>query len=281
MKHIYIIYNPNSTGDSQSNARQLQADLSKQSIDSELVGTERAGHAYQLAKDYSAADTMIVSSSGDGGFNEVVNGVLSSKHPDTVVGLLPSGSANDHYSARHRPGTVDRIISHDIATSDVLKITWGDEVRYAHSYIGLGLSADIGQQLTKHDLNPLLESWLVIRNLFRRRPVRLLIDGRKRRFDSYVCSVVPRMAKYLNLPDDNQRPDGQFTIIVSRTGSFARLIRHLLRLSVSSPEVPNASKINFTVLSKTNLQLDGEVVQLPAASSVTVQCLPGALKNII
>lgn len=281
MKHIYIIYNPNSTGDSQSNAHRLESELKRHHISSHLVSTEHAGHARQLARQYSGPDTMVVSSSGDGGFNEIINGVLTSQYPDTIVGLLPSGNANDHYSARHQPDLIDRIVAQDITRSDALKVSWGDQVHYAHSYAGLGISAEIGKQLSQYNLNPLVESWLVVRNLFRHRPVKIILDGRTKRYDSFVCSVISQMAKYLNFPDDAPRPNGQFAIIRTKSGSIKTLLRHFLHLTVGSPETLSAREINFTTTSPTSMQLDGEIVELPANSAVKIECLDGAIKSII
>jgi diacylglycerol kinase family enzyme len=54
----------------------------------ETVFTERAGHATELARD-ADADTVIVFS-GDGGFNEVLNGA----RPETVLGFVPGGGTS-------------------------------------------------------------------------------------------------------------------------------------------------------------------------------------------
>jgi diacylglycerol kinase family enzyme len=55
---------------------------------SETVFTERAGHATEIAR---AADTdAIVVFSGDGGFNEVLNGA----RPETVLGFVPGGGTS-------------------------------------------------------------------------------------------------------------------------------------------------------------------------------------------
>lgn len=52
------------------------------------VFTERAGHAAELARD---ADTdAVVVFSGDGGFNEVLNGA----RPETVLGFVPGGGTS-------------------------------------------------------------------------------------------------------------------------------------------------------------------------------------------
>jgi diacylglycerol kinase family enzyme len=57
---------------------------------SELVRTERPGHATELAADASGNVEALYVFSGDGGFNEVLNGLDRS----TPVGLIPGGGAS-------------------------------------------------------------------------------------------------------------------------------------------------------------------------------------------
>jgi diacylglycerol kinase family enzyme len=54
----------------------------------ETVFTERAGHAAELARD--AGTEAVVVYSGDGGFNEALNGV----GPDTILGFVPGGGTS-------------------------------------------------------------------------------------------------------------------------------------------------------------------------------------------
>ena len=74
---IFVIFNPQSTGDGPQLAEELHADLARRLPDKpvRLYPTERAGHARDIARE--AAKTghpLIVSVSGDGGYNEVVDG---------------------------------------------------------------------------------------------------------------------------------------------------------------------------------------------------------------
>jgi diacylglycerol kinase family enzyme len=54
------------------------------------VRTERPRHAVELAREASAADA-VVAFSGDGGFNEVLNGI---ERDDLPVGFVPGGGTN-------------------------------------------------------------------------------------------------------------------------------------------------------------------------------------------
>ncbi len=54
----------------------------------ETVFTERAGHATELARDADAEAVVVFS--GDGGFNEALNGA----RPETVLGFVPGGGTS-------------------------------------------------------------------------------------------------------------------------------------------------------------------------------------------
>ena len=54
----------------------------------ETVFTERAGHATELAREAEAEAVVVFS--GDGGFNEVLNGA----RPETVLGFVPGGGTS-------------------------------------------------------------------------------------------------------------------------------------------------------------------------------------------
>jgi diacylglycerol kinase family enzyme len=58
--------------------------------DVDVRATERPGHATELARDADGHVEAIYVFSGDGGFNEVLNGV----HGDTPLGFIPGGGAS-------------------------------------------------------------------------------------------------------------------------------------------------------------------------------------------
>src|SRR4029453_10374006 len=79
-----LIVNPYASGVSDARAEQVRRVLG----DVEVARTTHPGHATLLARE---ADTEAVYVfSGDGGFNEVLNGIGS----DTPVGFIPGGGAN-------------------------------------------------------------------------------------------------------------------------------------------------------------------------------------------
>lgn len=288
---IFIIYNPVSTGSGERNAKDLATQLKKAlpaSVNVETVTTQHAGHGKELAAKFAKEKPhcLIVSSSGDGGYHDVINGVLASGATTVVTGLLPSGNANDHYNAVHRGDLVERIAAGDVRHIDILAvdITHGDKKlrRYAHSYVGIGLTPHIGKALNETKLNPLSEAWLTLTRLFTNRSVKIAVDGTPRRYETLIFSNISRMAKVLSLSDDNSVSDGKFEVNGVRSSSRLLLIGHLLRASTEGlDENVRTDRFSFTCLQPMPIQLDGELVDLPRGAVCTVTCDPRRLACIV
>jgi diacylglycerol kinase family enzyme len=287
INQIIIIYNPNSTGNGKANAVALKKDLEiNTDLSVHLKATDFAGHAEQIVRELSNANgVMVISSSGDGGYHEVINGAMSrrEKTNNIVTGLLPSGNANDHYNAVHADNIVDRIKKNDIRQIDVLKITVGNWTRYAHSYAGIGLTPHIGEKLTETTLNPFNEIWLSIRYFLNFRPVKIRTNQGIQRYDSLIFSNIDRMSKYLTLSKDARIDDGKFEISRSKSGRFGKLLKHLFKASTVglTEEADQAQTYSFTSVRPISIQLDGEVFRFGAQSHITISVEQKALNCII
>ncbi len=279
-----IIFNPNSTGHGRENAEELRDILVAKGLAAKLVETEHAGHGEEIACQVANEnpDAYIVSSSGDGGYHEVINGVLSSNNPFVVTGVLPSGNANDHYNFVHRGDTATRLVAEDVDEIDVLKIETPEWTRYAHSYAGLGVTPQIGEVLTKNSLNFFKESWLVVTHLFKIHPVKLSIDNQTQRYDHLVFSTIGKMSKYVVLDNDASVTDGQFEITSKHHGTILGLLKHFLHAALAKiDDVSKAENKEFTVLRATTIQLDGEVYDLRKGDLVKVTCEKNKLRCIV
>lgn len=84
---VTLIVNPFASGVTEPRVRAVEAELARVASVRTLL-TERPGHASELAA-AAEADALVVFS-GDGGFNEVLNGVGDS----VPLGLLPGGGTN-------------------------------------------------------------------------------------------------------------------------------------------------------------------------------------------
>ena len=290
---ITVIYNPNSTGSSEQLAKAFKTDILSKIPEQkvELIATQHAGHAEELA--YNAAketeSPLIISSSGDGGYNEVINGALKAQaegaHPTT--GLLPAGNANDHYNDLHSENIVEIIVNKEPIKIDVLKLTGisnGNTIeRSSHSYIGFGLTPAVGKELTKSKLNAFNEAWIVIKGMFSTEPVELKIDSKIRSYDSIIFSNVDHMSKVLTVSQPSQINDGRFEVTIFPKRSRLKLLLTLLKASLA--EVKEDMQVAEFRLETTNkatlVQFDGEVIALDARSKVVISINRQALHCII
>lgn len=267
---VVIIYNPNSTGNGEDDAKKLRQALVERSSrsDVELLKTERAGHAMEIGEAYAKVDDtiLLISASGDGGYNELVNGVLRHPTKQLTVTVLPSGNANDHFESTAEANIADRITDGYIRYIDVLSVTATKNAkpwhRYAHSYVGLGVTAYIGEKLTEAKLNYAKEKWLIAKFLikFNYISARLDQDNRYHRYSSIVVGNIDRMSKVINLDHASAIDDGLGDLYLTRVKSTLGLAWMLIQAKlVNLKKVRSAHVFTVEVKQSTKIQCDGEV----------------------
>jgi len=286
IRRIVVIYNPKSTGWSLELSERFQRRAERRlDVPVEVVATKHRGHAEELARTYAELNdgTMIVCCSGDGGYHEVVNGVLSSKNPTALLGLLPGGNANDHYSHMHTPFLYRRLAEREITTIDVLRIrsSAGWE-RYAHSYAGLGMTAELNEVLQHYEFHPLREVGLVVSHILKTRPVIVEVNGKRARYDNIIFLNAGRMSKFVKAAANASITDGQFELILFKKGSATEFARYVVRAAtVGMDNAQQRKTFTFTCKQDMAIQMDGEQHQLVKCEKITVTCIPEKLNCII
>lgn len=288
---ITIIYNPKSTGESQNAALALQKKLKRSlpKTNVECIATEYAGHAEKLAYDIAKQEKtpLIVSSSGDGGYNEVINGVMRAGNNNCICAVLPAGNANDHSRTMRKQPLAAAIAKGTVTQIDLLKLDMKQSdkkrsTRYAHSYAGLGLTPIVAVELNRHTLNAFKEAMIVLKTFFRYRPFKIRQGDKVLRLDSLLFANINQMAKVLTLAPVNRPADGKFEVIVFPSGRKWRLMKRLAKAAAYHLEnTTQADKYVFTVIKKMPMQIDGEVTYLQAGSTVTITSAYKALKTVI
>lgn len=291
-QHITVIYNPKSTGKSQELAEQfvIVAKATWPKVDIALQPTKRAGHAEELAATAAKkrGEVLVVSASGDGGYNEVVNGVIKSgvslAHVTCLV--LPAGNANDHSRTLHKTPIIDRLKAAKELKIDLLKVVLNNggktSAHYAHSYAGLGLTPEVGKELNRHDLNSFNEKVLAAKTVRKLEPVRILHAGKERTYQSLVFSNINRMAKVLTFTGSDMPTDGKFEVIAFRTKTKFGMLMKVLKAALWFVRPQTVTeRYDFTALHNMTMQLDGEIVELKKGTAVTVQIAPKALSTLI
>lgn len=288
---IFIIYNPNSTGDS----KQMSLDLAKELRSARAspvirrVPTRYAGHAVMLARQIAMryARPLIVSASGDGGYNEVVNGVMSAQKHKAVCAVLPAGNANDHSRTMQSDALGALIKTGKTSRIDLLSLRidrQGQEsvTRYAHSYIGLGLTPVIAVELNRHDLNAFRELKIAVQRFYKYRPFTIRRGQRKLKLNSLLFANINQMAKVLTLAESNRPDDGKFEVVAFPAGKKRKLAGRLLKAAVSKLDTTRSLKTyEFEVVKKMPIQLDGEITMLQKGDNVRVNSEHKRLETLI
>lgn len=289
---ISIIFNPNSTGDGKAMAKELKADLSKRlpGHNVKLIPTQHAGHAEELSYKLSKESLrpLIISASGDGGYHEVVNGIAQANNEGShaVAGLLPAGNANDHFHDVHDIDIGEAISKNKTKKIDLLELDTmvGGKgfKRYAHSYIGFGLTPKVGRELNKVELNRLNELIIAAKALLALKPVKIMVSGKRRSYHSLVFSNVSTMSKVLTLSPTASNADGLFELTVFKRRHKVKLLLTLLRASTTGlGDAESLKKFNFRTKKQLLVQLDGEIFTIDADSSVDIKITPRGLECIV
>ncbi len=284
------MYNPVSTGPSKANANELAEQIEKQTTNSvvKLTPTKYPGHAEKLAIQAMSnyVSPLIISSSGDGAYHEMINGVMKVKkrNPKAVVAVLPSGNANDHHRTVHDNELIESILKNITKKIGLLEITvrQGKKVtlhRYAHSYIGLGVSSAIARKLNEGNKSPLSEKWASLKTFYTFRHIRIECDGKKMKLDSLLASNIAEMAKTLKIAK-NVKPDHKtFGLSLHEHSTKAHLLSYFARAAtIGVTPDKRVKEFEFCLLKKASLQMDGEVYALSAGAKITIKKIPDALR---
>ena len=137
---VVLIVNPYASAVSEARVRVVEAELGRVAQVRTLL-TERPGHAVELAA-VEDADAVVVFS-GDGGFNEVLNGAPAG----VPLGFLPGGGANVLSRAlglRRDPAAAARQVGEALAAGRTRTISVGrvNGRRFGFS-AGIGLDAEL------------------------------------------------------------------------------------------------------------------------------------------
>lgn len=289
---IIIIFNPNSTGPAPAKAKRLHAKLEKRHQKSVLHATEYAGHAkkiaYQAAKKY--AKPLLVSVSGDGGYNEVINGVMQAKDEgkvkQPVCTILAAGNANDHRRTVRKRTIAWAAVHTPPEAIDILRLTAKSPnksiTRYAHSYIGFGLTTHAADALNREQLSRWKETKIVMRTLLNFNPVKIeLEDGTTQKLDSLVCANIHQMSKVIRLGKRTSLHSGLFRVVaLPHRNRFRALLTILSILIFGYRKPPQTDAFSFRLPNAQPAHFDGEIVKIPARSNVKIECAAEALLTI-
>jgi diacylglycerol kinase family enzyme len=128
-----LVVNPYASGVTEERIAEVTAALG----DVEVRRTEHRGHATELVREHSQAEAVYVLS-GDGGFNEALNGI----GPETPIGFIPGGGASVLPRALGLPGDAVAVAAR-VARGQTRRISVGrvNGRRFGFS-AGIGIDAE-------------------------------------------------------------------------------------------------------------------------------------------
>jgi diacylglycerol kinase (ATP) len=286
---IVLIYNPANPRVPLTLAESVRDDLCRRLPDMPvtLQPTCYPSHARELAATAAATGRpLIVSVSGDGVYNEVVNGIMDVEGTSAVSAVAAGGNANDHRRSTRRMPLVAAIVDGRARQLDLLRLTvrTNDAVwsRYAHSYIGFGLTPLMAIGLKEDKKGIAMELISVMRTFNQLEPVEIVPAGGKRElYDSLVFANVARMAKYGRISNSGRPDDGLFEVVSCPHRGRCHIALMVLRAAtVGLGKQLRVSHFDFTTTKVTPIQIDGEVMHADANSQVVIDCVSHALTTV-
>ncbi|MCA9330065.1 hypothetical protein KDA11_05425, partial [Candidatus Saccharibacteria bacterium] len=142
--------------------------------------------------------------------------------------------------------------------------------RYAHSYIGFGVTPEIGRELTQAQLNKANEVIISLKSFLKSKPFTIIEQVKTNEYQSIVISNIAKMSKVLGLAKDSTVNDGLFEIFALPPGKAFMLGVIVKSATVGLRYTKQTDKYVFKTVNKQPVQLDGEVFDIPANALVTV-----------
>lgn len=302
----YVIVNPLSgRGIGEKSIPEIEKWLTAYNLDYTLVRTERPWHAADLAQQ-AAADgySVVVTASGDGTFNETLNGLMRARqqgYTSTALAVLCLGTGNDFAAGANIPGTLQDSLQtlkeNKRRLIDIGRVTVreGDQLteRYFGNGIGIGFDAMVGFEAVKVrwavGLIPYLIGVIRTISLYFNAPrVRLEIDGEVTEQPALMTSIMNgrRMGGGFIMAPDGEMQDGLLDLCIASEAGRLRLFQlipyFLKGTQASQPEVQmkRAKRVTVTALEGSlPAHADGEMLCVQG-SEIQVELLPQAIEII-
>ncbi|MEO5951818.1 MAG: diacylglycerol kinase family protein [Chloroflexia bacterium] len=209
---------------------EVRAALAENNIEAEILETQYAGHATELAQQ-AVRDNIdiVIACGGDGTVSEVAKALINKKK--TTLGILPLGSANNVARMTGVPFDLADAVR-TLRTGAIKAIDVGRcNGEYVLETAGVGLDAALFPILNKVDSGEYIRIWDAITTIFkfRQRSVTLVLDKRAVRVRALVVLVAngPYWGYSLPLAPDARIDDHRFEVVVFRNFSKTDFVRHV------------------------------------------------------
>jgi diacylglycerol kinase (ATP) len=256
----------------------------EKSMDFDIVSTEHAGHAIDLAREAALAGyEYIIAVGGDGTSNEVLNGLMQAwnqGYRGTKMGIIGIGRGNDFAYGFGIPSGLlpgfQVIQQGEHRFMDVGYIAGGDypQGRYFGNGVGIGFDAVVGFEALKlthlHGfMNYIVAALRTIFLFFNAPEVKIEFDDRVITQPSLMVSIMNgrRMGGGFMMAPEAKTDDGKFDLCIagqlSRIGILTMIPRFMKGTQASQSQIKTAraAKVHVTALDGSlPAHADGETI---------------------
>ena len=289
---IVLINNPSARRSSFEKVRRATAYLQKKGFATELLFTEKKGHAEELAREAAEKKPhLIIAAGGDGTINEVLNGMLMSETP---LAILPLGTTNVLAKELSIPdsveGAMERAATGKIRTVCLGKIEASSEhvsvVRHFCLMAGFGFDAkavyDVNSKLKKVSGEG---AYILsgINNLIHYYPSELIfsVDGEDHAGYAAIIGNASRYGGNFKITPDADILDPHFYLCIFKGRNRADILRYAAgvirgrHLKQKDVLYLKASKIAIT--GNAHIQIDGDYL---GSTPATITIVKDALRIV-
>ena len=225
---------------------------------------------------------------GDGTIHEVVNGLMKSGQGSHLpLGIIPGGSGNafaDDLGLKNPIHAVNQIVSGNMHSMDIMRISKGDTISYAFNIIAWGIASDVNIRAEKlrwlGNSRYSLSAIISILNL-KKRTILLHLDNDV--VDSnailFIALNTIHTGKGMKMAPHAKLNDGLMDLLLLRDASRLRILKIFLQSfsgkHIIDPLVEYRNAKTFSIQTEGDLlNIDGENI---GRTPIEVSLIPGAL----
>lgn len=265
--------------------------LKSRGVETKLFVSEYSNHIYQIGKKLESSDyDSIIAMGGDGTNFNLINGLLSSKSPQSIppLGVLPAGSGNSFardLGIHSLDQGIESILRNNPLKVDVCSFSRAKKRTYFINLLGLGFVTDVAKTAERFKR---IGSFSYLVGVVHRtigldfNHLSLEIDGKK--FSGRNCFVEFCNSRYTGgnmlMAPDAKINDGYMDIIIAAPMSKKRLLSALPRIfsgtHILMPEITciKAKKAIVRTYPEKTLLPDGEILgKTPAVIEIHPEML--------
>ncbi len=296
-RRYLVIVNPVSRGGkAQAEGMWLLNRLKRQNVNYEALFTERAGHAEEMVQKWAEDFDVVVSVSGDGTANEIINGIMKVPAADLKLAMFPAGTADDFasnmgYERKDKEQALKAILGRSYRTIDLIRY----DDRYAAVSFGLGIDSEIADGAYKWKrfrIPAYFYSGLKKCFFNRRKRYHVRFDYEGQTFEDWVLISIlcnaPLFGRYIKINPGAKMNDGLLglTIGTEMPNVYGLLLfafacmggRHGFSRKVSYHQV---RQMRVECKSDTYAQIDGEVYKFDQGRVINLSVVPQALRVLV